>query len=94
MLTIFASLAEFERETILERQAEGIAIALIVAIMNAFAALIAYATGHMIRCGFNVAIAIIFTLAAIACEAKILNRIKKLEEEKEKNYEHHEKTGS
>ena len=27
MLTIFASLAEFERETILERQAEGIAIA-------------------------------------------------------------------
>ena len=27
MLTIFASLAEFERESILERQAEGIAIA-------------------------------------------------------------------
>ena len=56
-------------------------IALIVAITNAFAALVAYATGHPIRCGFNIALTIIFTLAAISCEAKMLNRIKRLEED-------------
>ena len=58
-------------------------IALIVAIVNAFAALVAYVSNHTIACGFNVALAIIFTLTAISCEAKMLNRIKKLEEENE-----------
>ncbi len=58
-------------------------IALIVAIVNAFAALVAYVSNHTIACGFNVALAIIFTLSAISCEAKMLNRIKKLEEENE-----------
>lgn len=56
-------------------------IALIVAIVNAFAALVGYASNHMIMCGVNIASAIIFTLAAISCEGKMLNRIKKLEEE-------------
>lgn len=43
-------------------------IALIIAIVNAFAALVAYVTNHTIACGFNVAMAI---------------SIKKLEEENE-----------
>lgn len=50
-------------------------IALIIAIVNAFAALVAYVTNHTIACGFNVAMAIIFTLSAIS--------IKKLDEENE-----------
>ncbi len=58
-------------------------IALIVAIVNAFAALMAYVTNHPIWLGFNVTMAIFFTLSAISCEAKMLNRIKKLEEENE-----------
>lgn len=56
-------------------------IALIVAIINAFAALVAYVSGHTIMCGVNIASAIIFILSAISCEAKMLSRIKKLEEE-------------
>lgn len=56
-------------------------IALIVAIVNAFAALVAYVTEHTIMCGFNIASAIVFILSAMVCEGKTLNRIKKLEEE-------------
>lgn len=58
-------------------------IALVVVIISTFTALVAYATNHMIIYGLNVAVAIIFTLAAISCEGKMLNRIKKLEEENE-----------
>ena len=56
-------------------------ISLIVAITNAFAALVAYVTEHTIMCGFNIASAIVFILSAVVCEGKTLNRIKKLEEE-------------
>ena len=40
-------------------------IALIVAIVNAFAALVAYVTEHAIMCGFNIASAIEFILSAM-----------------------------
>lgn len=56
-------------------------IALIIAITNALAALAAYAIGHQIWCGFNITMTIVFTLSAMVCEGKTLNRIKKLEEE-------------
>ena len=56
-------------------------IALIIAIVNAFAALVAYVTKHTIMCGFNITSAIVFILSAMVCEGKTLNRIKKLEEE-------------
>jgi len=58
-------------------------IALIVAITNTLAALVAYVTNHTITFGFHVAMVIIFTLSAISCEVKMLSRIKKLEEENE-----------
>ena len=38
-------------------------IALIIAIVNAFAALVAYVTKHTIMCGFNIASAIVFILS-------------------------------
>lgn len=56
-------------------------IALIIAILNAFAALVAKVSGHFVLCGFNIAMAIIFTFSAISAEGRILNRIKKLETE-------------
>lgn len=56
-------------------------IALLIALTNAFAALVAYVTNHNILCGVNIVLAIIFIFSAIASEGKTLNRIKKLEEE-------------
>lgn len=56
-------------------------ISLIIAITNALSALAAYATGHQIWCGFNITMVIVFSLSAMACEGRNLNRIKKLEEE-------------
>lgn len=56
-------------------------IALIIASTNAFAAVVAHMTGHNILCGICIAMAMLFIISAMACEGKILNRIKKLEEE-------------
>ena len=56
-------------------------IALIIAIVNAFAALSAYITNRHVLCGFYITMVIVFILSAMACEGKILNRVKKLEEE-------------
>lgn len=56
-------------------------IALIVASTSAFAARVAHITGHNILCGICIAMAMLFILSAMACEGRILSRIKKLEEE-------------
>lgn len=56
-------------------------IALIVAITNAVAALAACASNHLVWCGFNITMTIVFILSAMVCEGKTLNRIKKLEGE-------------
>lgn len=65
-------------------------IALIIAIVNAFAALVAHVANHPVWCGINIAMAAVFIFLAMAYEGRTINRIKKLEEEietlKKENY--------
>ncbi len=56
-------------------------IALIAAILNAFAAVITWVSNHPGLCVFHAVMAVILTLDAISYEGRMLNRIKKLEEE-------------
>lgn len=56
-------------------------IALIITIVNALAALVTYTTNHLIWCGFNITMAVVFFFSAMVVEGRTLNRIKKLEEE-------------
>lgn len=56
-------------------------IAWIVALISAFAALVAQVSGHNALCGLHIFVTIIFVFAAMVSEGRMLNRIKKLEEE-------------
>lgn len=56
-------------------------IAVFMALLSARAALAAYTTEHYILFGVSIAMFILFYLLAIAMEGRMLNRMKKLEEE-------------
>lgn len=59
-------------------------ILLIIFWFNVVSAFISGVTGHSFWCGVNIVLAILMALLAMAYEGRLLNRIKKLEQEVEK----------